>query len=132
MSCSAPRGPSPRMVATRDFSGLTSSACALARAAAKLAIDGLDRFENRPGAFDPAVQSRGHPAERRMRHLLLHVGKDLPGAGLIPSAGSGPRWPGRELDNEIAGQVLGLDLAPLLPPEPQEGSLVIAHDDLGV
>src|SRR5579862_303215 len=30
------------MVAVRDFSGLTSSACALARAAARLAMDGLD------------------------------------------------------------------------------------------
>src|SRR5580700_6161535 len=30
------------MVATRDFSGLTSSACALANAAARLAMDGLD------------------------------------------------------------------------------------------
>src|ERR1700690_2571256 len=30
------------MVAVRDFSGLTSSACALAKAAARLAMDGLD------------------------------------------------------------------------------------------
>src|SRR5580693_2264284 len=30
------------MVAVRDFSGLTSAACALASAAAKLAMDGLD------------------------------------------------------------------------------------------
>src|SRR5580692_10557149 len=30
------------MVATSDFSGLTSSACALAKAAARLAMDGLD------------------------------------------------------------------------------------------
>src|ERR1700686_284074 len=30
------------MVATRDFSGLTSSACAFAKAAARLAMDGLD------------------------------------------------------------------------------------------
>src|ERR1700733_13200346 len=30
------------MVAVRDFSGLTSSACALASAAARLAMDGLD------------------------------------------------------------------------------------------
>src|SRR5580704_15815388 len=33
---------SERMVATRDFSGLTNSACALANAAARLAMDGLD------------------------------------------------------------------------------------------
>src|SRR5580704_9623088 len=30
------------MVAVRDFSGLTSSACALAKAPARLAMDGLD------------------------------------------------------------------------------------------
>src|SRR5580692_5114848 len=30
------------MVAVRDFSGVTSSACALAKAAARLAMDGLD------------------------------------------------------------------------------------------
>src|SRR5580700_8531671 len=39
---SAPPGPSERMVAVSDFSGLTSSACALASAAARLAMDGLD------------------------------------------------------------------------------------------
>ena len=38
--CSAPPGPSVRIVATSDFSGLISSACALARAAAMRA----DRF----------------------------------------------------------------------------------------
>src|SRR6516164_3865351 len=34
---------SDRMVPTRDFSGLTSSACALAKAAAMLPIDSLER-----------------------------------------------------------------------------------------
>ena len=37
-----------------------------------------------------------------------------------------------ELDDEVAGEVLRLDLAPLLPPEPEEGGLIIAHDDPGV
>ena len=40
---SAPPGPSARMVATNDFSGLLSSIWAFASAAAKLAIDSLDR-----------------------------------------------------------------------------------------
>ena len=35
-------GPLGRMVATRDFSGLDSSACALANAAARQAMDSLD------------------------------------------------------------------------------------------
>ena len=39
--CSA--APSDLMVATKDFSGLTSSPCALASAAASCAIDSLDR-----------------------------------------------------------------------------------------
>src|SRR5947199_3439305 len=41
------RSPSPsrpvRIVAVKDFSGLTSSACALAKAAASAATDSLDR-----------------------------------------------------------------------------------------
>jgi hypothetical protein len=37
-----------------------------------------------------------------------------------------------ELDDEIAGEVLGLDLAALFPPEANEGGLVIAHDDASI
>ena len=37
-----------------------------------------------------------------------------------------------ELDDEIAGQILWLDLAALFPPEPEQGILIIAHDDPGV
>ena len=37
-----------------------------------------------------------------------------------------------ELDDQVAGQVLRLDLAALLPPQPQQGRLVVAHDDPGV
>ena len=32
----------------------------------------------------------------------------------------------------LRGQVLGLDLAALFPPEPEQGGLVVAHDDPGV
>ena len=39
---------------------------------------------------------------------------------------------GAELDQEVAGQVLGLDLAALFPPEADQGRLVVAHDDPGV
>jgi hypothetical protein len=34
-----------------------------------------------------------------------------------------------ELDDEVAGEVLRLDLAVLLPPEPEQGGLVRAHAD---
>ena len=37
-----------------------------------------------------------------------------------------------ELDDEVAGKVLRLDLAALFPPEAEQGGLVIAHDDPGV
>jgi hypothetical protein len=66
-----------------------------------------------------------------MTHSLLDVGDHLPGIGLIPAAievlGGDP-----ELNYEIAGQVLRLDLSPLLPPKPEESTLIIAHDDPGI
>ena len=37
-----------------------------------------------------------------------------------------------ELDNEVSGQVLGLGLAALLPPKPDQGRFVGPHDDPGV
>ena len=56
---------------------------------------------------------------------------DLPGIELVPAPvqilGDGPK-----LDNEVPGQVLRLDLASFLPPQPHQGDLVIAHDDPGV
>src|SRR5262249_23720646 len=66
-----------------------------------------------------------------MTHSLLDVGDHLPGIGLIPAAikllGYEP-----ELHHEIAGQVLGLDLSPFLPPQPEESAFLIAHDDPGI
>ncbi len=53
-----------------------------------------------------------------MPHLLLNVDDDLPGLGLVPAPiellGNDT-----ELDDEVAGQVLRLDLAALFPPQPQ-------------
>jgi len=37
-----------------------------------------------------------------------------------------------ELDDQVAGQVLGFGLAALFPPQPDQGRLVVAHDDPGV
>ena len=37
-----------------------------------------------------------------------------------------------ELNDEVARQVLGLGLAALLPPKPEQGCLVGPHDDPGV
>jgi hypothetical protein len=50
-----------------------------------------------------------------MSQVLLHVGDDLPGIGLVPAPvqllGYDP-----ELDDEVAREVLRLSLATLLPP----------------
>ena len=66
-----------------------------------------------------------------MADLALDVGKHLPGIGLIPAS---VQLLGRkaELDDEVARQVLRLDLAALFAPEPDQGCLVVAHDDPGV
>ena len=66
-----------------------------------------------------------------MTDLALNIRKNLTGVSLIPAPvqvlGRDP-----QLDNEVAGQVLGVDLAQFLPPEPKEGGLVTANDDTGV
>ena len=36
---------------------------------------------------------------------------------------------GSELDDQIVGEILRLDLAALLPPQPHQRGLIIAHDD---
>ena len=65
------------------------------------------------------------------RTVLLDVGDDLPGIGLVPAPVE-VLGDDAELDDEVAGQVLRLDFAALFPPQPQQGGLVIAHDDPGV
>jgi hypothetical protein len=37
-----------------------------------------------------------------------------------------------ELDNQVRGEVLLLDLTALLLPEPEERGFIVAHDDSGV
>ena len=37
-----------------------------------------------------------------------------------------------ELDDKVAGQVLWLDLAAFFAPKPQQGGLIVSHDDPGV
>jgi hypothetical protein len=39
---------------------------------------------------------------------------------------------GAEQDDQVGGEVLGLDLAALLAPEVNQGCLVVSHDDPGV
>jgi hypothetical protein len=66
-----------------------------------------------------------------MSHVLLHVGDDLPGIGLVPAPvqllGYDP-----ELDDEVAREVLRLSLATLLLPKPLQSALIAPHDDPSV
>ena len=66
-----------------------------------------------------------------MADPLLDVGDDPPSIGLVPASVK-PLSGEAELDNEIAGQVLRLNFAALFSPQPQQGGLVIAHDDSGI
>src|SRR5262249_60711312 len=66
-----------------------------------------------------------------MANPALDIFDHLPGRALVPSSievfGREP-----ELDDEIAGEVLGLDLAPFFAPEAEQSGLIAAHDDLDV
>ena len=79
------------------------------------------------------IPSRVAPSQRttgcRTRRWTSLI--DLSGVALVPVPVKGF---GREpkLDDEIAGEVLRLDLAAFLLPQAQEGGFVGAHDDPGV
>src|SRR5260221_2169035 len=66
-----------------------------------------------------------------MNHPSLNVPERVSGISLVPmpikGLGHDP-----ELDDEIAGEVLGLDFAALLPPEAEQRIFIIAHDDAGI
>ena len=61
----------------------------------------------------------------------LHVLDRVAGIALVPAPVE-VLGDGAELDDQVVGQILRLDLAALLPPQPDERGLVIAHDDPGV
>ena len=63
-----------------------------------------------------------------MKHLPLHLGDDLAGVALVPVPVE-VLGHGAELDDQVVGEVFGLDLAALLPPKPVQGILIVAHDD---
>ena len=58
----------------------------------------------------------------------LNVGNHLARVGLIPASvkvlGYHP-----ELDDKVAGEIFGLDLAALFAPQPKQRILVVAHDN---
>src|SRR6185503_6901053 len=76
------------MVATRDFAGLVSSACALANAAARQAMDSLDRCM--AGLLDEEVETHGagfralgaDPMADRLLGILWHKALEF-GLGML-------------------------------------------------
>ena len=66
-----------------------------------------------------------------MPQPMLDAFDGLPGVALVPMPVE-VLGHEAELDDEVAGQVLRLDLAAFLPPEAEQGGLVVAHDDPGV
>jgi hypothetical protein len=88
-------------------------------------------LENCPAACDHPVKGCPHPAEHRMPEPMLDAFDPLPGVALVPMPVE--RFGHHaELDDEVAGEVLRLDLAPFLLPEADEGAFIVAHDDPGV
>jgi hypothetical protein len=72
-------------------------------------------LEDGAAAFDPPVESRGHPANDRMPNPPLDIGDDLPATGFVPAPIEvlGDRT---KLDDEVAREVFRLNLAALLAP----------------
>ena len=88
-------------------------------------------LEHRTGWFDHPVKRCRHPLDHGMLHPPLDVLDGVAGVSLVPVPievlGHGP-----ELDDEVAGEVLRVDLPPLFPPKADQGIFVGAHDDAGV
>jgi hypothetical protein len=61
----------------------------------------------------------------------LHILDGVAGIALVPPPIEvlGDR---SELDDQVVGQVLCHDLAPLFPPQPSERGLVVTHDNAGI
>jgi hypothetical protein len=66
-----------------------------------------------------------------MSEPALNIGDHLAGIGLVPSPIKILRYH-PELHYEIAGEVLGLDLAAFLAPQPKQRFLICAHNGPGV
>ena len=80
-------------------------------------------FEHRPTGIDQAIQRRRHPFVDRVGQAPLYAPNGVAGAALIPLPIE-VLGDHAELDQEVTGEVLGLDLATLLLPQPHQGGLV--------
>jgi hypothetical protein len=85
-------------------------------------------LEDRSATLDDAVKGRRHPAYQWMDGAPLSVLHALAGVQLEPMAiellGGDA-----ELDDEVGREVLRLDLAAFLLPEPDKRGFIVAHDD---
>jgi hypothetical protein len=88
-------------------------------------------LEHRPAAGDNAVEGRTHPPEHWMAPPMLDAFDRLPGVALEPMPIKNFSHES-ELDDEVAGQVLGLGFALFFPPQAEQGGFIVAHDDPGV
>ena len=88
-------------------------------------------LENRASCFYSAVQGGADPSDRWVTDLPLDISDEVTGIRLVP-APIEVLGGDAELDEQVAGEVLGLDLAPLFAPQAEEGRFVVAHDDPGI
>ena len=88
-------------------------------------------LEDGAGLFNHAVEGRRHPADHRVLDPPLYLRNEMPGIALepMPIEGLGHE---AKLDDEIGGEVLRLNLAAFLAPQPQQGGLVAPHNDASV
>jgi hypothetical protein len=84
-----------------------------------------------PGPRHDAIEGGRHKGDDRVLDPGLHRRDGPPGVALIPNT---VEVLGRqaELDDQVAGEVLRPDLAPLFLPEADQGFFVLAHDDPGI
>ena len=66
-----------------------------------------------------------------MPHAMLHVVRPS-GRNCVRTKAVEVLGRTAELDDEIAGEVLRLGLAPFLAPQADQGGFIAAHDDPGV
>jgi len=65
--------------------------------------------------------------QRSRPNASLDVGEHLASIGLIPAPVQ-VLSRNAKLDDEIAGEILRLDFAPLFAPKPEEGGFILAHN----
>jgi len=88
-------------------------------------------LEYRAGGLDPPVQCRCHPAVHRVKHLSLYICDRLAGVHFVPAMVQS-LGRGAQLHYQIGREVFRLHFAAFFLPQPEQGGLVIAHDDSGV